>query len=440
MTSAPVLAAPIDEGKFVLDCDASALAVGCVLQQEQAGELKVVAYASRCLDKAQRNYCTTRRELYGIVFGLRKFRQHLLGRRFTLRTDHAALTYLMRSPEPVGQQCRWLDLMAESDMEICHRAGTAHQNADSLSRRPCVSREGEECRQCDKWSGAARARRVGTRSSVPPITSAAQAGAPDDATGGRPVGALAGAGSVSSAVPQSAPAAVPRPASAAVPMAASAAVPSAVVDNVALPAAGCVDAEHAIASLLEPVSLRLHQEQDPSIGTILKCKLSSDVRPCWSVVAALSDEARTYYAQWDSLVVRDGILYRDFVHADGSRKWLQVIVPAALRMELVRVAHDCPTGGHFGQRRTADQVQRRAYWPSWRQAVERCCRECEVCARVHRGRPPRQGPLQPLDVNGPMDRLHIDLCGPFPRSDGKVYILTCVEAFTLYSYGYCFAE
>ena len=131
-------------------------------------------------------------------------------------------------------------------------------------------------------------------------------------------------------------------------------------------------------------------------------------------------------------MVRDGILYRDFVHADGSRKWLQVIVPAALRMELVRVAHDCPTGGHFGQRRTADQVQRRAYWPSWRQAVERCCRECEVCARVHRGRPPRQGPLQPLDVNGPMDRLHIDLCGPFPRSDGKVYILTCVDAFTRY--------
>jgi transposase InsO family protein len=51
---------------------------------------------------------------------------------------------------------------------------------------------------------------------------------------------------------------------------------------------------------------------------------------------------------------------------------------------------------------------------------------------VHRGHPPRQAPLQPLNVNGPINRIHIDLCGPFPRSEGKVYILTCVDAFTRY--------
>ena len=61
-----------------------------------------------------------------------------------------------------------------------------------------------------------------------------------------------------------------------------------------------------------------------------------------------------------------------------------------------------------------------------------CCDDCETCVRVRKGRPPRQARLQLLYVNGPMDRLHIDLCGPFPRSDWKIYILTCVDAFTRY--------
>jgi hypothetical protein len=154
-------------------------------------------------------------------------------------------------------------------------------------------------------------------------------------------------------------------------------------------------------------------------------------RPKWASIAALSDETRNYWAQWDSLLVHDGVLYRDFVHGDGTRRWLQVIVPTAMRHDFVVAAHDVLTGEHFGRRRTADQVQRRAYWPGWCKAVEECCRRCEVCAQVHKGRPPRQALLQPLDVNGPMDRLHTDLCGPFPRSDGKVYIHTnCVDAFT----------
>jgi hypothetical protein len=148
LISAPLLCVPSDEGRFVLDTDSSDVAVGAVLQQEQNGQLRVIGYASRCMDRPQRNYCTTRKELYGVVFGLRKFRQFLLARQFVLRTDHAALTYLLRTPEPVGQQTRWLDLLAEYDPVIERRAGTAHGNANALSRRPCVSREVGECSQC----------------------------------------------------------------------------------------------------------------------------------------------------------------------------------------------------------------------------------------------------------------------------------------------------
>lgn len=94
----------------------------------------------------------------------------------------------------------------------------------------------------------------------------------------------------------------------------------------------------------------------------------------------------------------------------------------------------CLKGGHFGLRRTADHMRHRAYnWPGWRKAVVECCQSCEVCARVHRGYPLRQAPLQPLDVNGPVDSIHTDLCGSFPRMKAKcIYILTSVNALARY--------
>jgi len=150
LTSAPILVAPCDEGVYILDTDASDSAVGAVLQQEQEGKLHVVGYASKALTATETRYCITRRELLGVVFGLKKYRQHLLGRSIIVRTDHTALAYLMTTPEPVGQQGRWLDLFGEYDMTIHHRPGRVHGNSDALSRRPCERASGEPCCQCPK--------------------------------------------------------------------------------------------------------------------------------------------------------------------------------------------------------------------------------------------------------------------------------------------------
>ena len=72
-----------------------------------------------------------------IIYYLKYFRQYLLGRHFKIRTDHAALQYLQRTPEPIGQQARWLDVIGEFDFEIEHRPGRSHGNADAMSRKPC---------------------------------------------------------------------------------------------------------------------------------------------------------------------------------------------------------------------------------------------------------------------------------------------------------------
>jgi hypothetical protein len=136
MTS-PILAYPEHSGKFILDTDASAYGIGAVLSQEQNGKERAIAYASRTLTRAQRNYCVTRRELLAVVFFVRYFRPYLYGRHFTIRTDHGSLRWLINFRNPEGQVARWLQILGEYDYEIIHRPGKSHQNADSLSRRPC---------------------------------------------------------------------------------------------------------------------------------------------------------------------------------------------------------------------------------------------------------------------------------------------------------------
>ena len=100
-----------------------------------------------------------------MVYSLKKYHQHLLGRKIVVCTDHAAFTFLKKTLEPIGQQGRWLDLLSEYDIDIQHRPGHVHSNSDALSRRPCEQSGGDDCQQCLRTiagSGAAQASGMGT--------------------------------------------------------------------------------------------------------------------------------------------------------------------------------------------------------------------------------------------------------------------------------------
>lgn len=133
LTDAPVLALPSDQGEFILDCDASNHSIGAVLSQVQDGVERPICFASQLYNKHEVNYNVTRKELLAIITFVKKFRQYLLGRPFRIRTDNAALQWLKRTPEPIGQQARWLEILEEYDYTIEHRPGHRHTNADALS-------------------------------------------------------------------------------------------------------------------------------------------------------------------------------------------------------------------------------------------------------------------------------------------------------------------
>ena len=105
----------------------------------------MIAYYSKTLSPAEKNYCVTRRELLAVVKAVKYFRPYLYGRAFRLRTDHASLRWLCRRKEPSNQVARWLEILAEFQYKLEHRSGVKHGNADGLSRRVCD----DTCRQCE---------------------------------------------------------------------------------------------------------------------------------------------------------------------------------------------------------------------------------------------------------------------------------------------------
>ena len=136
LTETPVLAYPNQDDHFILDTDASNHSIGAELLQVQDGIERLIGFGSFVLDAAQRNYCTARKELLAVVRFTRHFKHYLLGRAFTVRTDHSSLTWLMGFKNIEGQLARWIEELSMYNMQIVHRAGKNHVNADGLSRIP----------------------------------------------------------------------------------------------------------------------------------------------------------------------------------------------------------------------------------------------------------------------------------------------------------------
>ena len=137
LTTSPVLAYPSREDPFILDTDSSNVAVGACLSQLVNGEERVIAYFSQALSSAEQQYCTTRKELLAVVKAAKRFRPYLLGRPVRVRTDNSAVRWMFNLHEPEGQVARWLEYLESYDLILEHRPGRVHNNADSLSRRPC---------------------------------------------------------------------------------------------------------------------------------------------------------------------------------------------------------------------------------------------------------------------------------------------------------------
>lgn len=135
LTTAPVLACQDFCCPFTLQTDASTVSLGAILTQEFDEGERVIAYASRTLNPAERNYSATELECLAVVWGIRRIRDYLEEYRFTVITDHQSLKWLRRIESPSGRLSRWLCELQQYDFDVQYRRGALNQVADALSRK-----------------------------------------------------------------------------------------------------------------------------------------------------------------------------------------------------------------------------------------------------------------------------------------------------------------
>ena len=135
LCSQPILKSPDFEREFILQTDASDRGVGAVLsQQDDDGIEHPIAYFSHKLLPREVNYSTVEKECLAIKKATHALRVYLLGRKFTVQTDHRALEWLNRLKDNNARLTRWSLALQPYDFVVKYRPGNTNGNADGLSR------------------------------------------------------------------------------------------------------------------------------------------------------------------------------------------------------------------------------------------------------------------------------------------------------------------
>jgi transposase InsO family protein len=461
LTEAPVMAMPIEGQPYFLDTDASHHGIGAVLSQIQDGKEKPVAFASRTYNRAESNYCITRQELLAVVFFLKHFRQYLLGSSFTVRTDHSTLQWPRRTPEPIGQQGRWLEIMESYQFKVEHRPGARHNNADALSRRPC-GRPG--CSGIPEVPVTQHVENDVRANDSIPVTSTINGNESltrelsyDNGNGVCSIKAPAWCrnptgtwSSVKEKVEPSEPDLGVQNKTTAAAVFTRLQAQRAVEGLTTLEEeddrkdlegrnpqnqsrkdapSSKTEAQEAIQWSWEDI---IHaQKNDPELRKIYDLKMSQQEKPSWNEIGGENGKVKAYWHQWDRLQLRNDVLCRRWETLDGLRIEWQVVYPQVYRSELIRKLHAGITGGHMGLAKTCSQLQSRAYWVGWNEDVKAELQKCVPCSQYYRMKPPRQARMQQTLVGEQWERVGIDITGKYPRSlKGNEYILTLVDHFS----------
>jgi len=477
LTGPDVMAHPIDGEMYIIDTDACDVSIGAVISQVQDGVERAIAYGSRTLSKTEKNYCVTDRELLAVVYFIRYYRHYLLGRHFVLRTDHQALKWLFSLKEPKNRIARWIEILSAYDFEIQYRPGKNHGNADAMSRCPnpqeCKCTDDCEqnlkcgpCKKCTKRSDDMQSttEMIRTSRSVNNETRTVfqmvyayiwymclwvllvvtlgcygdndlydaekeihsepqnrQRNCPDDGRT-RP--------KVNTVVKEKQSVGIIRR------IAISAKESTQYLyEEVTRLSRGSSNERPAKVSTpgfqtVSPVTMRKRQLADPDIGPVMGW-FHAGKKPYGPEVCAASLGSRHYWNCWDSLVMKDNVLYRKFCKKNGTGEYLQLLVPSPMKNEVMYQMHNVTMSGHLGKKKTREKVLQHFYWYGVREDVDNWVRRCDTCGSI---KPPQKTPRAPLGkmpVGAPLDRLSTDVLGPLPVSkSNNRYILVVSDHFT----------
>ncbi|GFW50246.1 hypothetical protein TNCV_4696641 [Trichonephila clavipes] len=177
--------------------------------------------------------------------------------------------------------------------------------------------------------------------------------------------------------------------------------------------------------------VREDQMADPDIQPLIEFMESSSNKPSWQDISAYSPTTKQYWALWNSLHLRNGVLYRKFESEDGKTFRWQLVLPRSRIPEVLKELHGSPTGGHFGVMKTLHRVRERFCWGKVRADVEQWCKSCDACSARKGPKIRSRGKLHRYNVGAPFERIAFDILGPLPRTaSGNKYLLVVMDYFT----------
>jgi len=146
LINSPILAHPNKIGLFTVTTDASDVALGAVLSQEQnEGKDYIVSYSSKKLNETEQRYHINEKEGMAVFWAIhKKYRRFLQGRHFRVITDSKTLESMIKKLTPQWQSARiarWVMALQEYDYIVEHRAGSLNVVADALSRNPIYQKK-----------------------------------------------------------------------------------------------------------------------------------------------------------------------------------------------------------------------------------------------------------------------------------------------------------
>ena len=134
ITSPPILVVPDFSKRFILQTDASPVALGAVLKQDMPEGCRAVSYASRTLTAQERKYSVFELEALAVLFGTEKFRVHFEHVSFDLETDCQALSWVLAKPRTMGRIARWAVRLSAFKFSARHIRDSDNSIADALSQ------------------------------------------------------------------------------------------------------------------------------------------------------------------------------------------------------------------------------------------------------------------------------------------------------------------
>lgn len=393
VSKSPILSFPNYEKRFEIATDASQTGVGGVLfQPKELGEHitpnNIIAICSKKLDSSQQRWPTYRKELFGIVYSLRKFHTYIWGRMdLVVHTDHKPLTYMFSQTTLSLPLQYWLDVILEYHFEIRHRDGIMNILPDQLSRMFYSAYNSQE-----RWGVKGTFPTATLDMSIaylPKPTPRARSSAPPGRRG-------------------------------------KGAVQTAEIRNKTV----------YITPSLDEIGLQCISLQDIVNRTVdITANTGTSDHPTSSTVNQVLDEAKqssfdlAQFAIHESDAPITGHLPSGVDLAiELEKRGKKIPVSEKERKRLVDEAH---LEGHFGLKEIYMKLWRQGFWwPDMRTQIDSCLKDCDACLQytvVKHGFHPSGS----VSAHGPGEHFQIDSIVGLPKSDeGYTAVLVCIDVYT----------